>query len=141
MMSSGASWDPSRDTQGNPTDSANSRTSADLPIPGGPQIKIGKTGATFSKKVDRPDGVRTWAASMWFEPKRVKRIRAARYRSAAFEVCIGFARLERGCTRVALCNKPAIEHPTAVAQEAVPSDPRVAGSNPAGIERFLSSAE
>ena len=48
IISSGASWLPNKDTHGMPTSSANFCTKADLPIPGAPQIKIGRLGAKFS---------------------------------------------------------------------------------------------
>lgn len=52
MMSSGASWLPRSDTHGSPSCSANWVTSDDLPQPGGPQMKTGRTGATFRRKSD-----------------------------------------------------------------------------------------
>src|SRR5262245_45986617 len=74
MMSSGASWEPSSDTHGSPTDSANWRTSADLPIPGGPQMNTGSTGATFSRNGTSVFGVRGCAACIglmnWVRSRR-----------------------------------------------------------------------
>ena len=52
MISSGASCDPSKDTQGRPTDEANCSTNADLPMPGAPQIKTGQVGAIFKRMSD-----------------------------------------------------------------------------------------
>src|SRR5262249_11951537 len=64
MMSSGASWEPRSEMQGRPTASANARTIADLPIPGGPQMKTGKIGATFNRNGTSDLGVSWWAACM-----------------------------------------------------------------------------
>ena len=58
IMSSGASCEPSSETQGSPTASAKARTSADLPIPGGPQMNTGRVGATFSRNGNSDRGVR-----------------------------------------------------------------------------------
>lgn len=48
MMSSGASWLPSSETQGRPTAAANCSTMEDFPMPGAPQMNTGRTVATFS---------------------------------------------------------------------------------------------
>lgn len=48
MISSGASWLPRSETQGSPTSVANFSTRADFPIPGAPQMKTGRTVATFN---------------------------------------------------------------------------------------------
>jgi hypothetical protein len=52
IKSSGASWLPSKDTQGKPTLAANDSTKDDLPMPGAPQINTGRTKATLSKNVN-----------------------------------------------------------------------------------------
>ena len=57
IRSSGASWLPSSETHGSPTSFANWATSADLPIPGGPQMKTGRTTATWSRKAGNCDCV------------------------------------------------------------------------------------
>lgn len=64
MMASGASCEPSSDTQGSPTAAANPRASADLPIPGGPQMNTGINGATSRRKAASCAGVSEAAASM-----------------------------------------------------------------------------
>jgi hypothetical protein len=44
--------------QGSPTASAKPRTSADFPMPGGPQMKTGSTGATLRRKGNSVLGVK-----------------------------------------------------------------------------------
>jgi len=48
IMSSGASWLPSIDAQGKPSDLAKLSTMDDFPIPGAPQIKAGRVMAALS---------------------------------------------------------------------------------------------
>ena len=62
IRSSGASWLPSSETHSKPTCAANCCTIEDFPIPGGPQMKTGRTGAIFSSSSARAAGVTVFVA-------------------------------------------------------------------------------
>ncbi len=57
MRSSGAIWVPRRVTQGRSRNSAASRTSALLPMPGGPQMKGVRSGGSVTRSSTSSGGV------------------------------------------------------------------------------------
>jgi hypothetical protein len=57
MRSSGASWVPSRETQGRARLSAKARTKEDFPMPGAPHRKTGRTVAVAKRRDGSWDGV------------------------------------------------------------------------------------
>ena len=71
IKSSGASCEPSSETHSIPTEAAKLSTSADLPMPGGPQINTGRVGATLRSSLVSSEGVTVNTEPLSPKSKRV----------------------------------------------------------------------